>query len=138
MEKQETNKKTSNFENLITLNNILKSNELTTIVANISKSKNMLNNFCKNIKNHEQELKKAAQNVKPVEIIQVESVEKKQSAPAVEKVVNTDRVKNFDSDKKKDFSRNQRSVNAYIRGGSGNSYCKEYHRKPSGKEKYCI
>ena len=110
MEKQETNKKTSNFENLITLNNILKSNELTTIVANISKSKNMLNNFCKNIKNHEQELKKAAQNVKPVEIIQVESVEKKQSAPAVEKVVNTDRVKNFDSDKKKDFSKSKENI----------------------------
>ena len=75
MERQETNKKASNFENLITLKNIWRGNELNTIVASISKSKTMLENLCKNLKKHEQNLKsKPADTVateKPVQKVEV-------------------------------------------------------------------
>ena len=111
MEKQETNKKTSNFENLITLKNILKSNELNAIVANISKSKNMLNNFCKNLKNHEQELRKNANAQKVVEEkVVVEKVENKSATIVDKSAIVQEKHKTFDIDKKKEFNKSKENV----------------------------
>ena len=113
MERQETNKKASNFENLITLKNIWRGNELNTIVANIAKSKNMIENFCKNLKNHEQNLKQKAQTVvKAVEQPKtVEKVEVKVEPKVVEKVATPEKASRpVNTEFKKDFSRNKENT----------------------------
>ena len=63
MEKPEVNKQKPIFENLKKLNAIWGGNELNTIVANISKSRNALDTFCKNLKAHENSLKKQQSTV---------------------------------------------------------------------------
>jgi len=74
LDKQVENKKAVSFENLKKLNAILGGNELSQIVANIAKSRAALDVFCKNLKNHENSLKKqTVVNVEPKK----ESVEEK-------------------------------------------------------------
>ena len=110
MEKQETNKKASNFENLITLNNIRRGNELNTIVAGISKSKSMLENLCKNLKKHEQNLKSKPAVAKVPAEKPVEKVEVKPAPQVTSEKVNVERPRNFEGDKKKEFSKGKDNV----------------------------
>ena len=110
MERQETNKKASNFENLITLKNIWRGNELNTIVANIAKSKNMIENFCKNLKNHEQSLKQKAQTAKVVEKVAAEKVEEKVETKVVEKSAAPEKTRPANNEFKKDFNRNKENI----------------------------
>ena len=61
MKSQEMNKQKSvSFENLKKLNAIWSGNEINSIVSRISKSRSALDSFCKNLKNHEANLKKQA------------------------------------------------------------------------------
>ena len=108
MERQETNKKASNFENLITLKNIWRGNELNTIVASISKSKTMLENLCKNLKKHEQNLKsKPAATVtteKPVQTVEVKPATQTTEKTPVE------RTRNVDGAQKKELSKGKENI----------------------------
>ena len=59
LENKEKNKQNSvSFENLKKLSSIISGTEMGTLVANISKSKKALDTFCKNLKEHEINLKK--------------------------------------------------------------------------------
>ncbi len=61
MENQEKNKQNSvSFGNLKKLSGIISGSEMTALVSNISKSKMALDTFCKNLKEHENTLKKNA------------------------------------------------------------------------------
>ena len=64
--------KAVSFENLKKLNSIWGGNELNSIVARIGKSRSALDTFCKNLKNHESNLKK--QSSKPVLQENIDSV----------------------------------------------------------------
>lgn len=63
MENQEKNKQNSvSFGNLKKLSGIISGTEINSLVSNISKSKMALDTFCKNLKEHENLLKKNAVN----------------------------------------------------------------------------
>ncbi len=59
MENKENNKNTVSFANLKKLSGIIGGSELSSLVSNISKSKMALDTFCKNLKEHENKLKKS-------------------------------------------------------------------------------
>jgi len=104
LERQENKQKAVSFENLKKLNAIWGGNELNTIVASIAKSRTALDTFCKNLKSHENNLKKQASTIAPVEKKQKEEIV---SSPVSvrEKVISNDKPKTFDRDNKKEFGK---------------------------------
>ena len=128
MENKEKNKQNSvSFENLKKLSSIISGTEMGTLVANISKSKKALDTFCKNLKEHEINLKKkqsAEVQKAKAESVQLEQeepekveVEVKPSAPIANKTqnntaskdknfVNTSNLK-FNKVPQKDFKQNR-------------------------------
>jgi len=103
LERQENKQKAVTFENLKKLNAIWGGNELNTIVANIAKSRNALDTFCKNLKSYEATLKKQSTEV-VAPIVEIKETEPEQpEVKVVEKEVQKDKPRNLDADKKKDF-----------------------------------
>ena len=113
MEKQENKQKPVTFENLKKLNAIWGGNELNTIVASIAKSRNALDTFCKNLKNHEASLKKQSVVVAPEPKKVEEVVATPVAAPVVaqEKPVSQDKQKSFDRENKRDFNKKDITFN---------------------------
>ncbi|MGN0961896.1 MAG: translation initiation factor IF-2 [Christensenellales bacterium] len=102
MENQEINKqKAVSFENLKKLNAIWGSNELSSIITRIGKSRSALDTFCKNLKNHEANLKKQTVPSNANETKKIEDI--KSDVP--EKVTKTSQPKSTDNSNNRDFNK---------------------------------
>ena len=134
MGSQENNKQKSvSFENLKKLKSILSGNELNGIVSNIGKSRSSLDVFCKNLKSHENSLKKREQ-AKRVESVENTVVsEKVQQVQDKPQQTNQDKPKTFDRERqnrdtrfnKENVSFNKVNKDGKFNRGEGKTFSKD-------------
>ena len=116
MENKEKSKQVS-FGNLKKLSRILSGSEINSLVSNISKSKMALDTFCKNLKEHEANLKKAASTPK--------ETKEDTSAPVIAKEpVVESKVVSQQNFEKKPFDSNKKPENRFANNNANNGNMK--------------